>query len=454
MKTSSFVTVLALMLTLIYLGNVNFWISLLVVSPYFLLPFNKTKIQLCSHIILIRLTLILYSFLFVARYLVTTLFPFDGFFGRVNLTSDGVTYSMMLSSFFTNFFLLGVLILHKPESPACKINFGNLNKEYKWLNTYANMGSAISLISFVFFLLANGNIVILINELITHDKLNYNFTPLSSLGLSIWAIFSSISVSLAIHISLVQKTYKKLPYILLILLGYVFVFGSRLDLFTIILLVYMLQTFSGNRISNFTKVVTFSTSMLLSIYVIYLRLQGNISGIRIYSLITYPILDASQVVISQPKQSFVSLFTVERFSQYLESFIPRFIVLNKTSIQKSRLDTIFADTLGTEMQRGRSGWPTGAFTELYLLGGWLFVALSALIAGVFIARILTHYAKPRNSESGANVIIFLVILLFCIAWFKDGDFFSSIQGSIRLLVYSLVASKFIDFIRLNREQLK
>lgn len=181
MKTSSFVTVLALMITLIYSGNVNFWISLLVVSPYFIFPFNKTKIQSCSHFILIRLTVILYSFLFVARYLVTTLFPFDGFFGRVNLTSDGVTYSMMLSSIFTNFFILGVLLFHNAESPACKINFGNPKMEYGWLNTYANMGSAISLISLVFFLLANGNIVILINKLMTHDKLNYNFTPVSSL---------------------------------------------------------------------------------------------------------------------------------------------------------------------------------------------------------------------------------------------------------------------------------
>lgn len=454
MKASSFVVVLTLMITLIYSDNVNFWISLLVVSPYFLLLLNNTKIQVCSHMILIRMTLILYSFLFVARYLVTIFFPFDRFFGRVNLTSDGVTYSMMLSSFFTNFFLLGVLILHKPESPNCKINFGTLKIEYKWLNIYANVGAAISLISLAFFLLANGNIVILINELITHDKLKYNFTPLSSLGLSVWTIFSGISMSLAIHISLVQKTYKKLPYILLILLGYIFVFGSRLDLFTIILLVYILQTFSGYRISYFTKVVTFIASILLSISVIYFRLQSNISGIRISSLLTYPILDASQVVISQPKQSFVSLFTVERFSQYLESFIPRFFVLNKPSIQKSRLDTIFADVLGTEMQRGRTGWPTGAFTELYLFGGWLFVALSAFIAGVFIARILTHFAKPRNSQSGVNVIIFLVILLFCIAWYKDGDFFSSIQGSIRLLIYSLFLSKFIDFIRLSRARLK
>jgi hypothetical protein len=400
------------------------------------------------------MTLILYSFLFVARYLVTVLFPFDGFFGRVNLTSDGVTYSMMLASFYTNSFLLGVLILHKPRSAACKINFDYLKMEYKWLNTYANVGSVISLISLSFFLLANGNIVILINKLITHDKFNYNFTPLSSLGLSIWAIFSTISVSLAIHISLVQKTYRKLPYIFLMLLGYIFVFGSRLDIFTIILLVYMLHTFSGHRISYFTKIVTLSVSILISIYVIYLRLQGNVSGIKIYSLITYPILDASQVVINQPKQSYVSLFTVDRFSQYIESFIPRFFVLNKTSIQKSRLDTIFADTLGTEMQRGRSGWPTGAFTELYLFGGWLFVALSAFIAGVFIAKILTHYAKPRNSESGVHVIFFLVVLLFCIAWYKDGDFFSSLQGSIRLLVYSFVASKFIDFMRLIRAQLK
>jgi hypothetical protein len=303
--------------------------------------------------------------------------------------------------------------------------------EYKWLNTYANVGSVISLISLSFFLLANGNIVILINKLITHDKFNYNFTPLSSLGLSIWAIFSTISVSLAIHISLVQKTYRKLPYIFLMLLGYIFVFGSRLDIFTIILLVYMLHTFSGHRISYFTKIVTLSVSILISIYVIYLRLQGNVSGIKIYSLITYPILDASQVVINQPKQSYVSLFTVDRFSQYIESFIPRFFVLNKTSIQKSRLDT-----------------------ELYLFGGWLFVALSAFIAGVFIAKILTHYAKPRNSESGVHVIFFLVVLLFCIAWYKDGDFFSSLQGSIRLLVYSFVASKFIDFMRLIRAQLK
>jgi hypothetical protein len=216
----------------------------------------------------------------------------------------------------------------------------------------------------------------------------------------------------------------------------------------------MLHTFSGHRISYFTKIVTLSVSILISIYVIYLRLQGNVSGIKIYSLITYPILDASQVVINQPKQSYVSLFTVDRFSQYIESFIPRFFVLNKTSIQKSRLDTIFADTLGTEMQRGRSGWPTGALTELYLFGGWLFVALSAFIAGVFIAKILTHYAKPRNSESGVHVIFFLVVLLFCIAWYKDGDFFSSLQGSIRLLVYSFVASKFIDFMRLIRAQLK
>jgi hypothetical protein len=138
----------------------------------------------------------------------------------------------------------------------------------------------------------------------------------------------------------------------------------------------------------------------------------------------------------------------------LESFIPRFIALNKISIQKSRLDTIFTDTLGTEMQRGRSGWPTGAFTELYLFGGWLFVAISAFVAGMLIARLLSHFAKPRDSGSGVNRIIFLVILLFWIAWYKDGDFFSSVQGTIRLLVYSLVASKFIDFIRINRAQLK
>jgi hypothetical protein len=322
------------------------------------------------------------------------------------------------------------------------------------LNTYSNVGSVISLISLAFFLFANGNILKVINQLITHDKLSYSYTPISSLGLSIWAIFSSISVSLAIHLSLVQKTYKKLPFILLILLGYVFVFGSRLELFTIILLVYMLQTLSGNRLSFYSKVITFITTILLSIYIIYLRLESNISGIKIYSLITYPVLDASQVVISQPKQAFASLFTVERLSQYLESFIPRFIALNKISIQKTRLDTIFTDTLGTEMQRGRSGWPTGAFTELYLFGGWLFVAISAFVAGMLIARLLSHFAKPRDSGSGVNRIIFLVILLFWIAWYKDGDFFSSVQGTIRLLVYSLVASKFIDFIRINRAQLK
>jgi hypothetical protein len=216
----------------------------------------------------------------------------------------------------------------------------------------------------------------------------------------------------------------------------------------------MLQTLSGNRISFYSKVITFITTILLSIYIIYLRLESNISDIKIYSLITYPVLDASQVVISQPKQAFASLFTVERLSQYLESFIPRFIALNKISIQKSRLDTIFTDTLGTEMQRGRSGWPTGAFTELYLFGGWLFVAISAFVAGMLIARLLSHFAKPRDSGSGVNRIIFLVILLFWIAWYKDGDFFSSVQGTIRLLVYSLVGSKFIDFIRINRAQLK
>jgi len=454
MKTSWTITLFSLMITLIYAGDVNFWVSLFVVSPYFLSLFNKTKNQSCSHIILVRMTLFIYSFLFVLRYLVTVLFPFDGFFGRVNLAKDGVTDSMLLASFFTIFFLLGVRILHMHESTVCKIYLNSFKIEYKWLNTYSNVGSVISLISLAFFLFANGNILKVINQLITHDKLSYSYTPISSLGLSIWAIFSSISVSLAIHLSLVQKTYKKLPFILLILLGYVFVFGSRLELFTIILLVYMLQTLSGNRISFYSKVITFITTILLSIYIIYLRLESNISDIKIYSLLTYPVLDASQVVISQPKQAFASLFTVERLSQYLEAFIPRFIALNKISIQKSRLDTIFTDTLGTEMQRGRSGWPTGAFTELYLFGGWLFVAISAFVAGMLIARLLSHFAKPRDSGSGVNRIIFLVILLFWIAWYKDGDFFSSVQGTIRLLVYSLVGSKFIDFIRINRAQLK
>ena len=454
MKSSRSILILALIITLIYAGDVNFWMSLLVASPYFLLLFDKSKKELCPHLILLRMTLIIYSFLFVARYLVTVLFPFAGYFGRVNLPSDGVTDSMVLASLFTNLFLLGVLILHSPGSPACRINFDYLKIEFKWLNTYANVGSVISLLSLGFFLFANGNILVVIKQLITHDKLSYTYTPISSLGLSIWAIFSGISVSLAIHISLVQKTYRKLPYILLILLGYVFVFGSRLELFTIILLVYILQTFTGYRVSTFTKITTFSVSILLSIYIIYLRLQSNFFGIKIYSLITYPVLDASQVVISQPRQSFVSIFTVERFSQYLESFVPRFFVLDKISIQNSRLDTILADTFGTEAQRGRTGWPTGAFTELYIFGGWLFVAISAFVAGIFIARILVYFAKPRNSESGVNRIIFLVILLFWIAWYKDGDFLSSSQGSIRLLIYSLVASKFIDFIRGKRAQLK
>ena len=399
-----------------------------------------------------RLTFILYSYLFVARYLVSIFFPTDSFFGRVNLASGDITNAMMLSSFFTNFFLLGVLILHKSDSLACKVNQSNLKMEYKWLNTYANAGLVISLISLAIFLLANGNIVNFINQLTAHDKSIYNFNPISTLGLSLWAFFALISVSITIHISLVQKTYKKVPFILLILLGYIFVFGSRLDLFTIILIVYTLHTCSGHRFSFFVKVTSLTATLLLSVYVLYVRLQGNFSGIKIYSLITYPILDASQVVISQPKQTYVSLFTIDRFFQYLESFIPRFFVLDKISIQKSRLDTIFADTLGTEMQRGKTGWPTGAFTELYLFGGWLFVALSAFIAGVFMTKLLMHFDKPRSSKSGVNRIIFLVILLFWIAWYKDGDFFSTAQGSIRLLVYWLVASKFIDLIRGQKTQ--
>ena len=453
MKTSRYLPLLTLFFILLYEGSINFLGTLSIVAPYSILFLPKTKIQSCSHFIFIRCTLILYSLLYVARILVTDLFPFDRFFGRVNLPVSGINQATILASFFTSSFLLGVLANHAFGSSNCKLERGYRKVEFIWLSTYADVISTLSLISLTFFLLSNGNPVNFIRHLVSHNKSYDDISPISSLGLSFWSIFSVISIAIAIHTSIIAKSYRKIPYILLILFGYIYVFGSRLDLFTIMILVYALHAAAGLRLSLFTKVSFLALFVPISLIVIFIRLQGNTSGIRIYSLMTYPILDASQVVISQPRLTYASIFTLERASQYLGSFVPRFLSLNKISTQRSRLDTIFADTLGTEMQRGRTGWPTGAFTELYLYGGWLFVGISAFIAGILMVKMLSHFDKWHNSGTGMNKIMFLVILLFWVAWYKDGDFFSSLQGSIRLFLYSLLAIKLIDFIQRLKQSL-
>lgn len=447
MKISRSLPLLALFFILFHTGGISLLGTLSIVAPYIILLHSKSNIQSCSHFIFIRCTLILYSMLYVTRILVTVIFPFDRFFGRVNLPESGINDAAILASSFTTLFLLGVLTIHASGSSNCKSARGYSNSDFIWLSTYADVLSALSLISLAFFLLFNGNPVIFIGHLVSHSKSYHDISPISSLGLSFWSIFSVISISIAIHISLIARSFFRILYIFLILFAYIFIFGSRLDLFTIIILVYSLHAAAGLRLSLFTKVSSLILFIPISLLIIFIRLQGNISGIRIYSLITYPILDASQVVISQPPHTFSSIFTLERTSQYLQAFIPRFLSLNKSSIQSSRLDTIFADTLGTELQRGSTGWPTGAFTELYLYGEWLFVGISAYIAGILLARVLAHFDKLHNSSSGRNKIMYLVVLLFWVAWYKDGDFFSSLQGSIRLILYSFIAVKLVDFIQ-------
>ena len=419
----------------------------LLLSPFLFVGFYLKNKRLCTHSILSIYILVLYGTLFLSRYLVDSVYAADSYFGRVIISSSDLSLAARVCAVFTFSFLSGICVNHFPKGRACKWQLlGSQNTtELLWFEHFSKYGSLLSIASFLVFIFESGNSSQLLTTLVFHEKQIQDFNTIATLGLSIWSITASISLTFALHFTIETRSRRLIPHILMISLILVFILGSRLDIFTVLGNVAILQLMHKGKLP--TGFFVTSGILMFPVFFIILKLRNavNTGGKGLYDWITYPILDASQVVLLQSRESFTHYLNIERFYQLAVGYIPRFIYPDKPSVQNLRLDTIVANSLGTSLQKGRTGWPTGAFTELFLFGGFFFTCLFAVCSGFLISAWIE---KLQLSSFNSGIISLRILLLFSfvLTWFKDGDFFISIQGFVRYYIYLQVFGRVIYLI--------
>ena len=453
MKNSKLLSAIFLFVLFEFLIVDSFFLNLAIILPLVIGTIYRDDKATCIHALICKYMNIIYVTLFLARFIANRISAKDSYFGRVVIDGSNVDQAMFICSVFTTSFLCGVLFSHSLKQGACNLELGFDTKDLLWLRTYARIGSAFSLSGFVTYVIFSGSPTDFVTMLKMHDKTLVGTSGIASLGLSIWAILSASSVTLALLYSMIAKSYSEFLYIIVVFLIYIFILGSRLDLFSIFLNLFILHTVFSRR--NAVVFIASAAFVLIpiSIYILNVRVKIVKEQVGFLNSITYPILDASQVVIIQPKASFETALHFNRILELASGYITRFLNVDKPSIQNLRLDTIVANSLGTEMQRGRTGWPTGAFTEFFIIGNFYFLVLASFAIGIMMSLLCLKIIQ-NNKLVGPLVLKLLVIFGFLLAWYKDGDFFVTIQGSIRLYVYSLIVIFAISKYRGFRDRIK
>ena len=438
MKNSNFFGAIFLFILLNFLVYNNFFLNFVIILPLLIGTIYKGNKTTCIHSLISKYINIIYLTLFVARFFVNKIFANDSYFGRVVISDSNVDQAMLICSIFTISFLCGVLLSHSLKIGTCNLDLGFNSSNLIWLRTYARVGSVLSLGGFFTYVVFSDSLTDFLTTLKMHDKTLSGVNGFANLGLSIWAILSASSVTLALLYSMLAKSYSEFFYIMIIFSVYILILGSRLDLFSVFLNLFILNSVISKR----NPLLLISSSLviliLISIYILNIRIKIARDQGGFLNSITYPILDASQVAITQPKISLETTLNFKRFLELIKGYIPRFLNVDKPSIQNLRLDTMVANNFGNEMQRGHTGWPTGAFTEFFIIGNYYLLVVASFLIGIIVSHFCIKVIRNTKFE-GPLVLKLLVILGFLLAWYKDGDFLVTIQGSIRLYIYSLVA---------------
>jgi len=453
MKIAKFISAIFVCVLFKLMFGSSFLLNLVIILPLFIGTINRENEITCIHISIAKYMKLLYVALFLARFVANRTLQKDSYFGRIVITESNVDQAMLLCSVFTTSFLCGIFFSHSLQQGACKLKLQLDLKDILWLKSYARIGSAVSLCGFFTYFIISSSQTNFALMLKMHNKTLLPASGIGGLGLSIWAILSASSVTLALLYSIITKSYSEFLYTIAIFSIYIFLLGSRLDLFSICLNVYILYTLFSRR--SGLVILAYPVSILIPIffYTLNSRIKNVVDKVGFLDAFTYPILDASQVVITQPKAFFETTLHFNRILELSSNYIPRFFYLDKPSIQNLRLDTIVANSLGTELQRGRTGWPTGAFTELFIIGNFYFLVLASFATGIMVSALFLKIIK-NSKNTGPLVVKLLVFFGFLLAWYKDGDFFVTIQGSVRQYIYALIAIFGISKYRQYRDRIK
>lgn len=429
-------------------------LAILLFLPFYFAIYYFKLDTFCTHSLITFFCLTLYAILFLLRFLVVANKSSDSYFGRIVLARTDLSSASKICAIFTICLLSGVVLNHRVTNKGCFFQHfdGYTLDELNWFKRFSFYGSLISIISFSIFVFTSGSPSQLVTSLLLHEKRDdIKFNLIANLGLSAWSIISSISLTFALHFTMQSRTLHLLPFILASSYIMIFILGSRLDVFTVILNLFILQRIVKGEVPR--KFLIFSGLLLVPIFILILKMRTKSDSRSTISFdwITYPILDASQVVLSQNRELFVNFLNFHRVYEMAIGYLPRFLYPDKPSMQNFRLDTIVAHALGNDLQKGRTGWPTGAFTELFIYGGIYFMCFFAVCSGFAISSLITRF-RHHSTHKGIASLKMLLIFGFVFNWYKDGDLFLSIQGFVRNYIYLIIFGYAIAKTNITRNQ--
>lgn len=261
-----------------------------------------------------------------------------------------------------------------------------------------------------------------------------------SFAASIWAVLAVPAVWCAALVVTRDDSSQRVRWLfltvgLLIVVGQVLIFGSRLNVLVAMMGAWFIVYSSGRRVPVAAVLAAIPIVLLLSVSILSQRSDTDFSRLPAYErysqVAAYGVLDASLALRERPGDIRDKLTEPSRWLDLPLYLTPSFVWPDKPRLDDRRLDVYVVEAVGTRYQQD-SGFPTGYTTEMYVYGGWPAVLLASAIAGLALGRLDRRLVGPtRRVTSPSSLIWYCFVVNAAFTYYKDGDVLVTAIGQIR-----------------------
>jgi len=213
----------------------------------------------------------------------------------------------------------------------------------------------------------------------------------------------------------------------------ILLFGSRLQLLYALAGALIIIHVHYRRISFKELTVLLVAMFAISLWVVGYRTGASIafSIPEIISNLGYGVMQVFTAIDARPPPiEFIA--DIARWANIPLWLVPRFIWPNKPIMTTTRLDWLIADFYRGFQGVSTTGYPSSAFSEWFMIGGWIGVFLGGLIIGTMAGACDSWYSRHPESPSATLLYIWAAISLF--NYFKDGDIVMSAISTFKSLI--------------------